>query len=180
MRNYGILAFVFCSYVSLFSLVIIFMDFIGADDFSDYYNFIVYTFCAFSLLSLLLSIANIIFAVKTRKYPIIHSFRSLMLYKLSLIPFFIVIFITCLIFMMITFHPLFIFLWALIPVVIIYIFIVLVTTYAYIIPKINDYCNRGILTDEECFWHIVFQLLFVTDIIGSIYFARTEKQFIDY
>ena len=135
---------------------------------------IMYAFFTVTVLSILLALADYITAPKMRKAVCEHSFRTLMIFKLALIPFLILNFSMWAIFALGSFNPFMMFLWIFIPVGIAYTYMALLVSSSYVIVKILDFKRRGILSNRQCALHIFLQLIFVTDVFDSIYLNRLE------
>jgi len=140
---------------------------------------IAYILVALLLLSVVLAVCNIVCAIKNDKRMAsgqAAAFRSVLGFKLALIPFFIIHFVMWLIFALGSFNPFMMFLWILIPIGIGYAYIALLVTSAYAITGIIALGRQGVITKRQAPLHIVLQLIFVLDVIDGIYLARLIKR----
>ena len=133
----------------------------------------IYTFFAFLVLSIVLAVINIVSAVKSLK---INSesetkkpLKTIMWFKLGLIPFFIIHFFIWVIAMGSTANPFLMVLWVIIPAIFfIYAYMVLLATSSYPIIQIIKMCRRGVFTKGKCAFHIIMQLLFFADVVDTV------------
>lgn len=126
------------------------------------------------ILSVVLFIINIVCAVRILISALmnqdkVNKFPTIAAYKLGLIPFFIINFVLWLIFAGATANPFLFLLWIIIPVGIIYTYMVLLGTSCYSISQIVILCKKGILTKKQSIFHIILQLFFLADIFDCLY-----------
>lgn len=136
-----------------------------------------YFLIAFFLLSFLLGFVNIVHAVAMRKNvnlrkKKINIPKIILVFKLCLVPFFMLNFILWSIFALGCYSLFMIFLWVFIPFGIAYTYILLLVTSAYSISQIIVWNQNGILTKKQCVKYIILQLLFVIDVIAYIILYR--------
>lgn len=104
------------------------------------------------------------------------SFRTVMIFKLCLIPFYIVNFVCWMIASMV-FH-IAIIIWPMIPFIIAYTYFTLLGTSAYIIAKLFSLRKSKIITTKQFVLHCILQIIFTVDVIDTIYLAIKQKKFI--
>jgi hypothetical protein len=123
----------------------------------------------------ILVVVNIMVAV----YSIVRaqdlSFRTVMIFKLCLIPFYIVNFV-CWMFSSMVFH-IAIIIWPMIPFIIAYTYFTLLGTSAYIIAKLFSLRKSKIITTKQFVLHSILQIIFTVDVIDTIYLAIKQKKF---
>ncbi len=103
------------------------------------------------------------------------SFRTVMIFKLSLIPFYIVNFVCWMIASMV-FH-IAIIIWPMIPFIIAYTYFTLLGTSAYTIAKLFTLRKSKIITTKQFVIHCILQIIFTADVIDIIYLAIKQKKF---
>lgn len=118
---------------------------------------------------------NIMFAVHSIVRAKEFSFRTVMIFKLCLIPFYIVNFV-CWMFASMVFH-IAIIIWPMIPFIIAYTYITLLGTSAYIIAKLFSLRKSKIITTKQFVLHCILQIIFTVDLIDTIYLAIKQKKF---
>lgn len=102
------------------------------------------------------------------------SFRIIMVFKLCLIPFYIVNFI-CWGIAMSVFHISWV-VWPMIPFIILYTYLTVVGTSAHNIAVLLILCRNKRITTKQCVIHCIFQLIFMADVIDSVYLAVKQKK----
>ena len=121
-----------------------------------------------------LVIVNIAGAV----YSAIHSqtltFRTIMVFKLCLIPFYIVNF-ACWLLASMVFHIALV-VWPIIPFIILYTYFTLLGTSIYTIAKLFTLRRDGTITTKQLVIHFIWQIIFTADVIDSIYLATRMKK----
>jgi hypothetical protein len=139
-------------------------------------------YCLFGLLllSVVLATINIIHGFKGYKTlnnrETAYSFGAILAFKIGFIPFFAITFAAWAFFALATMNPLLIFLWLLIPFGIGYSYFMLLATSSYTIPHMIRLMRSGRITKGKCALHVILQLLFVTDVIGSaVFFGKYRK-----
>jgi len=123
----------------------------------------------------ILIILNIIKAIISIVQSRCLSFRTVMVYKLCLIPFYIINFIFWSIASMV-FH-IAIIVWPLIPFVIIYTYFTIFGTSIHIIAKLFNLKQNKVITTKQFVLHCILQFIFTFDVIDSIYLAIRQKKF---
>jgi hypothetical protein len=117
---------------------------------------------------------NIMIAV----YSIVRAqdllFRTIMIFKLCLIPFYIVNF-ACWMFASMVFH-IAIIIWPIVPFIIAYTYFTLIGTSAYVIAKLFSLRKSKIITTKQFVLHCILQIIFIADIIDTIYLAMKQKK----
>lgn len=130
------------------------------------------------IILLVLSFVFIIMNIVTAFLGLRHSkisaqktpFGTIMGFKLAFIPFFISHAYWFLLTMGGTANPFLFVLWLVIPFLFLfYAYLVLFATSSYLIVQIYKMGKRGTFTKGQCALHIVMQLLFVIDVIDSVY-----------
>ncbi|MDR1131063.1 MAG: hypothetical protein LBL15_01415 [Oscillospiraceae bacterium] len=141
-----------------------------------------YFLFGFLLLSVVLAVINIIRGIKAYMASLYHvgmndSFGTILAFKIGLVPFFLINFVLwAVVFVIGAFNPFMMFLWIFIPFGIGYTYLMLLATSAYTIPHIIRLKRGGHLTKRQCVFHVVLQLLFVTDVIDSIIFYSKYRK----
>ena len=105
-------------------------------------------------------------------------FRTVMIFKLCLIPFYIINF-ACWMIASMVFH-IAIIIWPMIPFIIAYTYFTLLGTSAYIIAKLFSLRKSKIITTKQFVLHGILQIIFIVDVIDTIYLAIKQKNFIEY
>ncbi|MCQ1530716.1 hypothetical protein [Lutispora saccharofermentans] len=105
-------------------------------------------------------------------------FRTVMIFKLCLIPFYIVNF-ACWMIASMVFH-IAIIIWPMIPFIIAYTYFTLLGTSAYIIAKLFSLRKSKIITTKQFVLHGILQIIFAVDVIDTIYLAIKQKSFNEY
>ena len=117
----------------------------------------------------ILVVANIVGAVHSLIHSRTLTFRSIMVYKLCLIPFYIVNF-ACWLLASAVFHIALV-VWPFIPFIIAYTYFTMIGTSAHIIAKLFELRRDGTITTKQFVIHFIWQIMFVTDVIASVYFT---------
>jgi len=118
----------------------------------------------------IVNIAGAVYSLLRSQYL---PFKSIMVMKLCLIPFYIMNFI-CWVFASIVF-PIQLFVLPLIPFIIIYTYFTMIGTSVHIITKLIALRQRRIITIKQFIVHCIFQMTFAADVIDSITLAIKEK-----
>lgn len=113
-------------------------------------------------------VCAIYFAIRSRTL----TFRTTMKFKLCLIPFYIVNF-ACWLFASMVFH-IAIVIWPIIPFIIAYTYFTMLGTSVYVIAKLFTLRRDGTITTEQFALHFIWQIMFITDVIDSIYLAKRK------
>jgi len=112
-------------------------------------------------------------------YSVIHSqtltFRTVMVFKLCLIPFYIVNF-ACWLLASMVFHIALV-VWPIIPFIIAYTYFTMLGTSVHIITKLFMLRRDGTITTKQLIIHFIWQIMFTADVIDSIYLAIRKKKF---
>jgi len=112
-------------------------------------------------------------------YSVIHSrsltFRAVMVFKLCLIPFYIVNF-ACWLLASMVFHIALV-VWPIIPFIIAYTYITMLGTSVHIIAKLLTLRRNGAISTKQFIIHSIWQIMFTADVIDSIYLAIRKKKF---
>ena len=135
-------------------------------------NFIV-PVVIFMLLVCAAIVANIIAAFISFIRSNCLSFKAVMIFKLSLIPFYVINFVIWLIGSMV-FH-IALFVWTFLPIVIAYTYFTIYGTSAHIIARLLYLRRNNIITTKQFVIHFILQIMFVLDIIDSIYLTVKYK-----
>lgn len=120
-------------------------------------------------------IVNIVRAMRSVVQQQCLSFRTVMVFKLCLIPFYIVNF-ACWAVASIVFH-IAIIVWTMIPFIIAYTYFSMLGTSAHIIAKLIVLRCSNKITAKQFAVHCIFQIVFAVDVIDSIYLAIKQKKF---
>ncbi|MDR1558221.1 MAG: hypothetical protein LBS84_00740 [Clostridiales bacterium] len=145
----------------------------GSDDSASLGALLIPIICM--LFTCALVIVNIMAAAYSAARARCLSFRVVMVFKLCLIPFYILNFL-CWGLASIVFH-IAIVVWPLIPFVVAYTYFTTLATSAHIIAKLADLRRNKSITTKQLVGHSVWQLIFVADTIDSIYLAKKQKKF---
>jgi hypothetical protein len=127
------------------------------------------------LLVCALVFANIICAVYSLIYSRTLTFKTVMIFKLSLIPFYIVNF-ACWLTSSMVFH-IAIIVWPFIPYIIVYTYFTIFGTSVYVITKLLTLRRDRIITTKQFIIHTIWQIVFLADVIDSIYLSIKNKTF---
>lgn len=103
------------------------------------------------------------------------SFRAIVVFKLCLIPFYIINFVCWGIASMV-FH-IALFIWPLIPFIIGYTYFTVVGTSAHNIAHLLSLRRNKRISTKQCVGHCILQLIFIADVIDSVYLAIKQKKF---
>ncbi|WP_264851050.1 hypothetical protein [Clostridium omnivorum] len=103
------------------------------------------------------------------------SFRTVMIFKLCLIPFYLLNFV-CWMFASMVFH-IAIIIWPMIPFIIAYTYLTLLGTSTFVIAKLFSLRKSKIITTKQFVLHCILQLIFTVDVIDAIYLATKQKKF---
>lgn len=122
-----------------------------------------------------LTAANIVCAVSSFIRSRTLTFRMIMVYKLCLIPFYLVNFAFWLLSSMI-FHVALL-VWPLIPFIIAYTYFTMLGTSVYVIAGLFALRRDGTITTKQLCIHFMWQIIFAADVIDSIYLAIKMKRF---
>ncbi|WP_019230119.1 hypothetical protein [Sedimentibacter sp. B4] len=120
-------------------------------------------------------IINIVGAMRSVVQQQCLSFRTVMVFKLWLIPFYIVNF-ACWVLASAVFH-IAIIVWPIIPFIIAYTYFSMLGTSAHIIAKLTVLRRSKKITAKQFAIHCIFQIVFAVDVIDSIYLAKKQKKF---
>lgn len=121
-----------------------------------------------------LAVANISIAAGSAIRSQCLPFRTVMIYKLCLIPFYIVNF-ACWMFGAVVFH-LSLIIWPMLPFVIAYTFFTMLGTSAHIIAKLFLLRRDKVITTKHFAVHCLLQLTFTLDVLDSIYLTIKQKK----
>ena len=102
-------------------------------------------------------------------------FRTALVYKLCLIPFYILNF-ACWMIASMVFH-IALFIWPFIPFIIGYTYYSMIGTSVHIIAKLYALRQSNKISTKQLTIHSLFQILFVTDVIDSIYLAIKQNKY---
>jgi len=127
----------------------------------------------FMLVVCVLVIINIVSAVYSTIRSRYLTFRAVMIFKLCLIPFYIVN-VACWLLASAVFH-IAIVVWPLIPFIIAYTYFTMLGTSVYIIAKLSTLRRDGIITTKQFIIHFIWQITFTADVIDSIYLGPIRK-----
>ena len=127
----------------------------------------------FMLLVCVLVVGNIAGAIISMARSKCLSFKAVMGFKLCLIPFYIVNFICWLIGSMV-FHIALV-IWPLIPFIIAYTYFTMLGTSVHIIVNLLSLRRNKVITTKQFVTHCILQLVFILDVIDSIYLAIKQK-----
>ena len=121
---------------------------------------VIVAFFVFVALSIVLVVINIVSAViSLKRNPECEArkpFKAVLLFKLGLVPFFIIHFLLWGISMGGTANPFLLALWALLPFIFIsYAYLVLLSTSSYSVMQIIKIYRNGTLTKKKCAFHII-------------------------
>lgn len=118
-------------------------------------------------------IINIVMAMRSVVQQRCLSFRTVMVFKLCLIPFYIVNF-ACWALASTVFH-ITIIVWPMIPFIIAYTYFSMLGTSAHIVAKLIVLRKSKKITSKLFAIHCISQIVFAVDVIDSIYLAIKEK-----
>lgn len=131
------------------------------------------------ILSLVSGCFNVANAVKMQRNPNTItkiSMKTIMIFKLCLLPayiaFLMILVVSLGMILSIWFTIVGVFM---LPLVVIYSYFVLFTSSSMVISRIIILGRKGDISIWKCIIHIIMQLLFVTDVIGSIIVYRKER-----
>lgn len=102
------------------------------------------------------------------------SFRAVMVFKLCLIPFYIVNFVCWGIASMV-FH-IALFIWPLIPFIIAYTYFTVVGTSAHNIANLLTLRRNKRISTKQCVVHCILQFIFIVDVIDCVYLVIKQKK----
>jgi hypothetical protein len=136
---------------------------------------IILTPILFMLVACALVIVNIASAMRSGKQSKCLPLKTVMMFKLYLIPFYVINYVCWMISSMV-FH-LALFVWPMIPFVVAYTYFTILGTSAHIIAKLADLRRNKIITAKQFAIHCILQLIFTLDVLDSIYLARKQEKF---
>lgn len=128
------------------------------------------------ILACALVIVNMACALRAVIQSNCMPFQTVMLFKLCLIPFYIVNFICWMIGSMV-FH-LALVVWPMLPFIIVYTYFTMLGTSVHIIAKLLDLRRNKMITTKLFVIHSILQLTFTLDVLDSIYLTIKQKEFI--
>ena len=103
------------------------------------------------------------------------SFRTALVYKLCLIPFYLINFICWMIASMV-FHIALV-IWPFIPFIIAYTYITMLGTSVHVISKLFTLWQSQKIITKQFVVHCIMQLVFTVDVIDSVYLAIKQRKF---
>lgn len=118
------------------------------------------------LLSMIIGIVNLVCAIKEAKRDTPDCFRTILLFKLIHIPFYVVNFIVWFILALAAANPFLMWMWLLIPVAMLYAYGVLLSTSLYECSHLLARKRNG--KQKRIWYHVILQLIFVLDIVDSV------------
>jgi len=121
----------------------------------------------------ILAAVNIVAAIHSLLRSRSLSFRTVMVRKLYLTPFYIIIFIFWMIAPLI--FRITIMTWHMVPFIIACAYFIMIGTSVHIIAKLIILHKRKIITAKQFIVHFIFQIVFAADVVGSITLAIEEK-----
>jgi hypothetical protein len=122
----------------------------------------------------LLALISIIGAIRAAVRNEGLSFKAVMLYKLCLIPFYVVNFL-CWLMASMVFHIMLV-VWPLIPFIIVYTYLTVVGTSVHNVARLIILRRQQSITTKQCALHCIWQFFFVIDVIDSIYLVIKNKR----
>ncbi|MDR0220981.1 MAG: hypothetical protein LBI54_06220 [Lachnospiraceae bacterium] len=128
---------------------------------------------AFMALVCLLAAVSIALAVRATKRQQCLSVRAVAVFKLCLIPFYVVNF-ACWAFAMGVFH-IALFVWPLIPFIILYTYLTMLGTSAHSVAHLLALRRESRITTGVCAVHCIAQFIFVLDVLDGIYLAINAR-----
>ena len=168
---YALVIFVYCIPVSLFlAFYLAFrQESQGLSILGTFFIPIIFMIIVFGLV-----ITNIIVAICSIVRLRFLPFRTIMILKLYLIPFYTINFV-CLTIASMVFHVALI-IWPLIPFIILYTYLTMIGTSAHVIAKLINLRQNKIITTKQFVAHCLFQIIFVSDVVDSITLTIQEKR----
>jgi len=121
-----------------------------------------------------LVVANIVVAVVSLVRSRCLSFKAVMVFKLCLIPFYIINFVCWMIGSMV-FH-LSLIIWPMIPFIIAYTYFTMLGTSVHIIAKLFALLRDKAITTKQFVTHCILQFMFALDVLDSVYLAIKQKK----
>ena len=121
-----------------------------------------------------LVIVNIVAAAAAVAKSKCLSFRTVLAYKLCLIPFYILNF-ACWAVASMVFHVAIV-VWPLIPFIIAYTYFTMIGTSAHVIAKLLALRKAGAITSKRLIVHFLMQVTFTLDVASVIYLAVKQKR----
>lgn len=128
----------------------------------------------FMIVACILVIINMVVASSSIIKSRCLSFRTVMGFKLCLIPFYTINFI-CWMFASMVFHIALV-IWPLIPFIIAYTYFTMLGTSAYVIAKLFTLRRSKTITTKQFVTHCILQVVFTLDVIDSVYLAIKQKR----
>lgn len=129
------------------------------------------------IIAFFLGLSNIILAITHILVPHQNSYKSIMITKLALIPFFIMNFIICMLVCVAILNPwLFMTSIVIIPLMIGITYGVLLVTSSYNLAHMIRALSKKEATSKELTLHIIFHLIFVLDVISSVILVIKGKK----
>lgn len=169
----------------LLTMLVVFVYMVPLSLFLTFYQIftkeISFKFAIFTIPLLLMIMVFILVAVNimVAVHSIVRAqdlpFRTVMIFKLCLILFYLVNFV-CWMFASMVFH-IAIIIWPMIPFIIAYTYLTLLGTSAYVIAKLFSLRKSKIITKKQFILHCIFQLIFIVDVLDVIYLAIKQKKF---
>jgi len=129
----------------------------------------------FMLVAGALVIVNIASAMHSAMQSKCLPFKTVMILKLCLIPFYVVNFVCWMIGSMV-FH-LSLVVWPMLPFVVAYTYFTMLGTSAHIIAKLFNLRRNKIITTKQFVVHCILQLTFMLDVLDGIYLTIKQKKF---
>ena len=127
----------------------------------------------FMLVACILVVVNMVGVANSIRQSRCLSFRTIIAFKLCLVPFYAINFISWMIASMV-FHIALV-IWPMIPFIIAYTYFTMLGTSAHVIAKLFTLRRCKIITTKQFVVHCILQLVFTLDVIDSVYLAIKQK-----
>lgn len=132
----------------------------------------------FGLIALTIGVGHLILGLRQSYSPTSNICRFTMLSKISLIPFFILNFVICFLFVAGAFNPFLIWsLFIIVPIMVFLTYLVLLTTSSYNIGYLMYKVRKKECTLAFGIWYSIFHLIFCIDVFASIVLYYNEKKY---
>lgn len=179
VKKKWLLAFLINAYILQLLLL---LDVLPNNLVEDYPELFLCIYLALLVFMVFLVIMNIVYSIKLHKLAFHNtikgnSLKTIMIFKIGFIPFFLINFLFWLCLIGILLNPMMGFIGVfLIPMALISTYTTMLITSVYGISLISVMGRKNMLTWGQCVIHIIFQLIFIVDVVDLIFlFVKYRK-----
>lgn len=137
---------------------------------------ILFLLLAISIGFMIVNVVNAFVQSKAEERENQKIFRTVMWFKLGMIPFYLNHCFVWVMFSVAALKPFIMVCFIFIPLGIVYAFMVLIASSAYSVSRLLCLKKSGRLTARQCIFHVVLQLLFAVDVFDCLYLTWLEKR----